>query len=79
MVCDCRREALAHLQQAESLQVRRDSDALQARVDAYRAFFQTAAPFAVPGGALSLDQVRPQCQGHAVLSSKPPQAYITIK
>lgn len=57
MGCCCRREALAHLQQAESLQIRRDSDAFQARVDAYRAFFQKAAPFAAPEGSLNLAQV----------------------
>ena len=52
-----RREALTHLQQAEALQIRRGSDAFQARVDAYRAFFQRAAPFAAPGGTLTSEQV----------------------
>ena len=45
------------LQHAQAIQIRRDSDAFQVRVDAYRAFFQKAAPFVVPGGTLALEQV----------------------
>ena len=55
--CLCRRQALVTLQHAEAIQIRRDSDAFQVRMDAYRAFFQKAAPFMVPGGTLKLEQV----------------------
>ncbi|KAI8473051.1 MAG: flagellar outer dynein arm heavy chain beta [Monoraphidium minutum] len=58
-----RREALAALQQAEAVDVRRKSDAFNERVDEYRKFFLKRAPFAVQGGGeLKLEHVRPAYQ-----------------
>lgn len=53
-----RRETLSHLQQAEAVEIRRKSDAFQARVEDFRAFFQHAAPFAVAGAELTPQHVR---------------------
>ena len=54
-----RKEQLTLLQQTEAIEIRRKSDAFGERVDAFRKFFQRTAPFAVPGGELKLDQVKP--------------------
>ena len=64
-----RREALAHLQQGEAIEVRRRSDALQARVEAFRAFFLKNAPFAVPDDQLAIDQVAASAQQFSIPSS----------
>ncbi|PNW78281.1 hypothetical protein CHLRE_09g403800v5 [Chlamydomonas reinhardtii] len=54
-----RREQLAPLQQAEAVEIRRKSDAFNERVEDFRTFFQRKAPFAVSGGELKLEQVKP--------------------
>jgi hypothetical protein len=59
-----RRETLSHLQQAEAVEIRRKSDAFQARVEDFRAFFQHAAPFAVAGAELTPQHVRPTGDEH---------------
>ncbi len=61
-----RRETLSHLQQAEAVEIRRKSDAFQARVEDFRAFFQHAAPFAVAGAELTPQHVRPAGNEHGV-------------
>lgn len=45
------------MQQVETLHIMRDSDAFQTRMEAFRAFFQKAAPFVVPEGVLAIEQV----------------------
>lgn len=53
-----RREEFAPFQTAEAIDVRRKSDAFGEKLDAWRAFFQHRAPFAVPAGAdLGLEHV----------------------
>ena len=52
-----RKEALSPLVQAEAIEVRRRSDAFQARVEGFRAFFQKSAPFAAPDTRLGLEHV----------------------
>ena len=54
----CRKEALSPLVQAEAIEVRRRSDAFQARVEGFRAFFQKSAPFAVAAKELAQEHVR---------------------
>lgn len=51
-----RREELAPFQTAEAIDVRRKSDAFSEKVNAYRAFFQQHAPFAVANEELSVEQ-----------------------
>ena len=46
--------------------MRRRSDAFQARVEAFRAFFLKHAPFAVPDAQLALTQVRGPAQESAL-------------
>ena len=50
----------APLQTAEALEVRRKSDAFAERVEAFRAFFLSRAPFGAPNGGteLTVEQVR---------------------
>ncbi|KAK9808985.1 hypothetical protein WJX72_007373 [[Myrmecia] bisecta] len=54
-----RREALAPLQQAEAIEIRRKSDAFGDKVEDFRKFFQHKAPFAVAGPELKLEHVKP--------------------
>eukprot|EP00955_Chlamydomonas_euryale_P098700 365162-Chlamydomonas_euryale.AAC.24 len=44
-----RKEQLTSLQQTEAIEIRRKSDAFNERVDDFRRFFQSRAPFAPPG------------------------------
>lgn len=56
----CRREAIAPLQTAEAVEIKKRSDAFAAKVDSYRRFFQTTAPFAVAEPQLAPDHVSPE-------------------
>ena len=53
----CRREAIAPLQTVEAVEVRKKSDAFNAKVEEFRKFFLAKAPFAIPEQQLTLDHV----------------------
>lgn len=50
-----RKEQLTSLQQTEAIEIRRKSDAFGVRVEEFRRFFQTRAPFTVPVSTLAGD------------------------
>lgn len=52
-----KREELAPFQAAEAIEVRRKTDAFTEKVERFRTFFLHKAPFACPGGELSIGQV----------------------
>ena len=51
---------MAAMQQGEAIDIRRKSDAFGERVEEFRRFFQTKAPFTVAGPELKLQHVRLQ-------------------
>ncbi len=53
----CRREAIAPLQTAEAVEIKKKSDAFGVKVEEFRRFFLAKAPFAVPQEQLTLEDV----------------------
>ena len=58
MLMSCRREAIAPLQTAEAVEVKKKSDAFGAKVEEFRKFFLAKAPFAISEQHLTLEHVR---------------------
>lgn len=66
-----RKEQLTSLQQTEAIEIRRKSDAFGVRVEEFRRFFQTRAPFTVPVSVPSTCQGRGRARNQKPSYSAP--------